>query len=302
MNLFQNPVVGFVLFVVFVCLLGFFVKFKQKRTEAAVTKLSPFEVAVEQQGFQGTEKEWLDSLPRKERRAIMFANQTVDEVKDRASNFQHQAYLKFLSNVANTLSYDSGNNFLSLARELLTIAEKEIRDYRKRAHLTERAEGHITLVEVGIMQHISHVLVRCAADQRVNDLSSIAHELVKFMETSFRIGQLNGVMYRNKATVSQSQRASAMSHSILKFFTDHNWLTNGNESIPLDYLPLSEMFTNDDFRRDFFHVAVDNTYRGMMKESDREKYRSADRIRNDNHETNRKHRKRRLEQSKKRAA
>lgn len=299
MNLFDNPVVGFVLFIVFVGLLGFFVKAKQKRTEAAIAKLSPFEVAVQQQGFKGTEEEWLASLPRKERRALMFANQTDDEVKDRATNFQQQAYIKFLTNVGNAI-YNAGDNYSVLLRDLLAVAEKEIHDYRKRAHLTERAEGYITMVEISIMRHLSEMLIQSASNCRVSDLSGSAHELVKFMETNFRVGQLNGVMYRNKATVSQSQRASAMSHSILKFFTDGNWGTNEVCNIPLDYLPLSEMYTNDDFRRDFFHVAVDNTYRDMMKDSDREKFRSAERVRNDNHQSNRKQRKRRLEKSKQR--
>lgn len=300
MNLFDNPIVGFVLFVVFVCVLGLSIKIKQKRAEAAISKLSAYEVAVQKHGFVGTEEEWLAKLPRKERRALIFANQTDDEVKDRAIAFQKSAYMKFLANLGTAIIGANGN-FNVFVRDALAIAEKEIRDYRKRAHSSERMEGHVSMVDLFIMKHISRLIVQAAADCRVSDLSGIAHDLVKFMETNFRIGQLNGVMYRNKATVSQSQRASSMSHSILQFFIEGNWITEDLTGIPFDYLPMAELYTNDDFRRDFFHVAVDNTYRGMMKESDREKFRSADRVRNDNHQSNRKHRKRRLEKSSKRA-
>ena len=301
MNPFNNPLFSFFLFVGFVSLLAAFVTFKQKRVEAALAKLSPFEVAV-REGFVGTEDQWLLSLPRKERRQIQFADQTQEELSVRAHAVQERFYREFRTNLANAAN-NSTIPFLDGVRNLLAIAEREMKSYRGRGRDQVRAGDSISLNDIVFGANTCDAIVLYAQRHKVTDMGCIGVDLMKFVENNFRVRHLNGVLYRNKGTVTYSLRCNAMAHSIIKYFQAHVGSVDDrpeSTGFPFDYLPEIWLMDNEDFRREFFEVAVDATYRGMMKNAEKNAYSKTERVRNAEHENNRKHRRKRVTKSKNR--
>lgn len=296
MNPFDYPVFSFVVFIVFVSLLAFAINVRFKHAKAAHANLSEYDVAV-RQGFVGTQEEWLLTQPRSVRRKYQFANQTDSDIEDRARKSQIRFFKTFEENL--TAVYGQNLRFHDSVMNIIAIAEREIKAYRSRAHLTNRAENNISQMDLLIMEIISGEITQHAAHHKVADLAGIGMELMQFVEETFRIRHLNGVLYRNKGTVSQNQRCSAMAHCILKYFGRTELVNQGWSAIPLDYVSEDALMDNEEFRRDFFHEAIDHTYRSMMKVSEQDKFRAKDRIRNEEHEHNRKRRRARVKSSKK---
>lgn len=299
MNPFNNPLLSVLLFITAVSILAAFVTFKQKRSEAALAKMSPFEVAV-QKGFAGTEEEWVASLTRRERRQIQFAGQTPEELSERAQKAQERFYGEFVDHLNNAV-FNSNMPFIDGVNNILAVAERELKTYRARAHKQDDTDNFISMNDVVIGVKVCEAVVFYAQRCKVTDMGCIGMALMKFVEHNFRVRHLNGVLYRNKGTVSHSVRCSSMAHSILKYFNDYGLEDEYvSTSVPFDYLPEQWLFENEVFRREFFELAIDETYASMMKAAVKNPFSKSERLRNLEHENNRKQRRRRVTKSKKR--
>lgn len=299
MNPFSNPLFSFFIFIAFVLLLAAFINFRQTRANAAIARMTPYERAVSR-GFVGTEEEWTASLTRRERRQIQFADQTDDDIKERALAAQARYSAEFHENIVKTL-HGSNMSFNDKVNNILAIGEREITAYRHRAHKQDLVDTNVSMNDIVVTVAVCNAIVNYALQCRITDMGCIGVELMKFVETNMRVRHLNGVLYRNKGTVTHSQRCSAMAHAIIKYFHGYEI---GDQlakcSIPFDYLPVDWVIENEEFRRRFFQEAIDKTYRSMMKAAEQNAYGKTERIRNQEHENNRKHRRRRVSSAKNR--
>lgn len=237
-------------------------------------------------------------LTRKERRAIQFADQSEADIESRSRVFQARFLADFKNNVRQA-TFGPDMSFIDAVNNLLAIAEREIEQYRNRAHKKTVAENNISIHDVYVVGSICTAIIQMASARRVNDLTCINQALMRFVESNLRIRHLNAVLYRHKGSVAKSIRAAAMARCIIEYYR-HSDTIDVSEIAPFDYLGPTQMTENEVARRDFFEKAIDITYINAMKTATREPYSKTERVRNEAHENNRKQRRRRVTKSKNR--
>jgi hypothetical protein len=240
-----------------------------------IVGVEAYEVA-RQHGYPHSYQRWLADLPRKERRAVEFANETEEAFLSRQRQKQwteYEAFLKVLSVLEESGRIDHWSPFTftkNVLSTVVTVYKNYLRDsekYKPQADGKSETDNFVSIYQWLLMKNAAIAIMRYTNGK---GLQAVAIDLVKMVETYYHVHGLNAVLYRHKGHIPYNDRCEGMSLAILRYFSGHVPTEIMNSSvIPLDYAPEEDLIPNDRFRKSFFQEAIDVTYSNAMKHVER---------------------------------
>lgn len=237
--------------------------------------VSAYEVA-RRHGYPHSYQRWLADLPRKERRAAQFSNETEEEFLSRQRKKQwteYEAFLKVLSVLEDSGRIDHWSPFTFTKNVLSAVTTsymnylRESEKYKLQPDGKSEADNFVSVYQWLLMKNAALVIMRYTNGK---GLQAVAIDLIKMVETYYHVHGLNAVLYRHKGHIPYNDRCEGMSLAILRYFSGHVPREVLNSTIiPLDHASPEDLIPNDRFRKAFFQEAIDVTYSNAMKHVER---------------------------------
>lgn len=192
------------------------------------------------------------------------------------------------------------SSLLTFTKGALDLVEVEILAYEvqcKKKHLVEQYMPNYYHV---IMMHACQAIIEYSGRK---GLQAIGHELMDFVDTYFKIKNLNAVLYRHRQHLHYADRHECMAVAILEFFGKQvSQSVILSCAVPFDLCKEDEdLATWDSVRHEFFARAIDGYFAGAVKHVERENYTIQARIDNIEHQKNRRQRSARIKKQNRKA-
>jgi hypothetical protein len=238
---------------------------------------------------------------RKEVAATNKIKKAYEAERDRLWTIQGFKYKEFKDGLA-TLAEQAKIHQWSLFRftqEVLERTEDAIVEYENQCtkkHLIEK-----------YMPNYFHVCMKHAADAILiysgnKGLSAIGDDLMRFVESNFRLKGIQGVFYRHRQHMHYSERCEAMAVAILRFFAQSIAKTTMDYATkPFDYLTDEDMTDWESVSKEFYRKAIDVHFAEVVKTIERENYSAQARRDNQEHQKSRRQRASRIKKQSRKA-
>lgn len=238
---------------------------------------------------------------RKEVAATNKIKKAYEAERDRLWTIQGFKYKEFKDGLA-TLAEQAKIHQWSLFRftqEVLERTEDAIVEYENQCtkkHLIEK-----------YMPNYFHVCMKHAADAILiysgnKGLSAIGDDLMRFVESNFRLKGIQGVFYRHRQHMHYSERCEAMAVAILRFFAQSIAKTTMDYATkPFDYLTDEDMTDWESVAKEFYRKAIDVHFAEVVKTIERENYSAQTRRDNQEHQKSRRQRASRIKKQSRKA-
>jgi hypothetical protein len=180
----------------------------------------------------------------------------------------------------------------TFGKYVLEELEKAVLLYTNASTNQGRISTTVSAYQWILFHHVAKVILEYSNGK---GLQAIALELIKISEKYYKLKGLNGVLYRHKGHIHYNDRCEGMSIAILNFFVQHVPTGTLEEAMyPFDMLPVSEVYSDEMFRRTFYQKAIDVTYAEVMEQVEKTNYAAQARKDQQEHEKNRRQRAKRV--------
>lgn len=238
---------------------------------------------------------------RKDRRAIENIQKAYEAERDREWTLQGFRYKEFKDKLVKTMEQAKTYHWslFLFTQTVLELTERSMQEYENNCKKKALIDAY--------MPNYFHVVMKHACDSIIEysgrkGLSGIGMELMRFVESNFRLKGIQGVFYRHRQHLHYSDRCEAMTVAILSFFTQNIAKTTMDYATkPFDYLTDEDMTEWELVSKEFFRKAVDEYFADAVKHIERTNYAAQARRDNQEHQKNRRQRSARVKKQNRKA-